>query len=451
MKIKLYRSATVGIDFGDFKILTDPWLTDGEYYGSWSHYPYFDIDLNLEELNSYDAIYVSHIHPDHCSENTLKKLNKNIPILIHKFHSPFLRNKFQRIGFNKILELENGIRKNITDNTAITIYAADNCDPELCYKFTGCANTNIKNSTQQIDTLSIIENRGNSIVNVNDCPFSLAKHPLKIINKKYEKINVLLTGYGGAGPYPQCFDNLSYKEKIKEANIKKRNFLNQAHSYIELLRPDFYLPFAGTYVLSGHLSKKQKIRGVPTLTETYNFLDNKLKIDPKTKHIKPIKIGPDETFDLDDLKKNKDYLEIDFQKQEKYINDVLSKKKYDYEIDPHPSRKEIYSLAEKAFENFKNKKIFQNSEINTDILINCDDFILLLPFDEEHIEIKEKNYNSKRNYLKLSLDIRLLKRILMGPKFGHWNNAEIGSHISYFRSPNIFNRNLHLSLCNFHC
>ena len=33
MKIKLYRSATVGIEF-KFKILQDPWLADGAYYGS---------------------------------------------------------------------------------------------------------------------------------------------------------------------------------------------------------------------------------------------------------------------------------------------------------------------------------------------------------------------------------------------------------------------------------
>jgi|TARA_B100001175_G_C19506826_1_gene641365 UDP-MurNAc hydroxylase len=451
MKIKLYRSATVGIDFGNFKILTDPWLTDGEYYGSWSHYPYFDINLNLEELNSYDVIYVSHIHPDHCSENTLKKLNKNIPILIHKFHSPFLKNKLQRIGFNKILELENGIKKDITKDLGITIYAADNCDPMLCYKFTGCANLDLKNSTQQIDTLSVIEYKNNTLINVNDCPFSLAKHPLNIINQNYKKIDVLLTGYGGAGPYPQCFDNLSYKEKIKEADIKKRSFLDQAHNYIKLLKPQYYLPFAGTYVLSGHLSKKQKIRGVPTLAETYKFLDDKLKIEPETKHIKSIKIGPDETFNFNDPKNNKEYLKLDFEKQEKYIADVLSKRKFDYEVDAYPSKKEIQILADKAFENFKNKKIFQNSKIDTDILINCDDYTILLPFDEDNIRIEKKNYIPKRNFLKLSLDIRLLKRILMGPKFGHWNNAEIGSHISYFRSPNIFNRNLHLSLCNFHC
>ena len=73
MKIKLYRSATVGITNKDFKILTDPWLVDGEYYGSWSHYPKFDFNKNLDEINSYNAIYISHIHPDHCSIQTLKK------------------------------------------------------------------------------------------------------------------------------------------------------------------------------------------------------------------------------------------------------------------------------------------------------------------------------------------------------------------------------------------
>ena len=93
MKLKLYRSATVGIDINGFKILQDPWLTDGEYFGSWSHYPYFDLSKNLDEINSYDAIYISHIHPDHCSDNTMKVINKNIPVYIHKFHAPFLKAK----------------------------------------------------------------------------------------------------------------------------------------------------------------------------------------------------------------------------------------------------------------------------------------------------------------------------------------------------------------------
>ena len=76
MKIHLYRSATVGIISNNFKLLQDPWLTDGEYYGSWSQYPKFDIKKNIDELNSYNAIYISHIHPDHCSAETLKLIDK---------------------------------------------------------------------------------------------------------------------------------------------------------------------------------------------------------------------------------------------------------------------------------------------------------------------------------------------------------------------------------------
>lgn len=50
MNIKLYRSATVGIYLNGKKILCDPWLVDGEYLGSWSHYPYYDLDANLAEI-----------------------------------------------------------------------------------------------------------------------------------------------------------------------------------------------------------------------------------------------------------------------------------------------------------------------------------------------------------------------------------------------------------------
>ena len=84
MNIKLYKSSTIGLNLSGYKILMDPWLTDGEYYGSWSHYPYYDLDKNINEINSYNAIYISHIHPDHCSDDTLKKISKEIPIYIQK-------------------------------------------------------------------------------------------------------------------------------------------------------------------------------------------------------------------------------------------------------------------------------------------------------------------------------------------------------------------------------
>lgn len=448
MRLKLYRSSTVGIFFENCKILTDPWLVDGEYYGSWSHYPPFNIKNHLEELNSYNAIYVSHIHPDHCSVKTMLHLNKNIPIMIHKFHSKFLKFKIEKMGFINVIEIENGKKYKINKDTSITIFAADNCDPQLCYKFTGCANLNDKNFSQQIDTLSVIEHKNFKIVNINDCPYELAKHPLKIIKNKYKKIDILMTGYGGAGPYPQCFENLNSSEKLIESEKKKKSFLDQAFNFINLLKPNFYLPFAGTYTLTGKLFSKQELRGVPEIRDACLYLDQKLK-DNSIKS-KSIKIGPDDTFDINKPNEIGANFEVNKEEYKLYVMKNLSNKKLDYELDEIPEEQDLFQLAKSAQKNFIKKKEELFSNINTDILIDFGSKIILLPFNDKTVELKNIDYKHNRDFIKLKLDPRLLKRILMGPKYAHWNNAEIGSHIEYFRQPNIFNRNLHLSICYFH-
>ena len=128
----------------------------------------------------------------------------------------------------------------------------------------------------------------------------------------------------------------------------------------------------------------------------------------------------------------------------------MSNKKLDYEIDVLPEEQELLQLAKSAQQNFIKKKEDLFSDITTDILIDFGNKIILLPSDNSPVEIKNINYTPNKDFIKLKLDPRLLKRILMGPRYAHWNNAEIGSHIEYYRQPNIFNRNLHLSICYFH-
>ena len=135
MKITHLQSSTQIINLDGIKILTDPWLTDGEYYGSWYHYPPFG-ESNIAEL-SYDFIYVSHIHPDHLSESTFKKLPYKKPVLIHSFESKFLKRRLEMFGF-QVIECDHGIPFKLPNGGCVTIYAADNCDPELCGKFFGC-------------------------------------------------------------------------------------------------------------------------------------------------------------------------------------------------------------------------------------------------------------------------------------------------------------------------
>ena len=87
MKVHYVKSSTIIIEANEVKILTDPWLTDGEYYGAWYHYP--PLEFKEHFFENIDYIYISHIHPDHFSKATLQKLNINIPIIIHCFESKF--------------------------------------------------------------------------------------------------------------------------------------------------------------------------------------------------------------------------------------------------------------------------------------------------------------------------------------------------------------------------
>ena len=452
MKIKLYRSATVGIFNDNFKIITDPWLTDGEYYGSWSHYPKYNVDNNLDELNSFDAIYISHIHPDHCSVDTLKELNKDIPVYISEYHSKFLKFKIEKLGF-KVFELENGKRHKLSRKTYLTIYPADDCDPELCFKFNGCAqlNTDAKGS-QQIDSLSVIDNGKFSILNVNDCPYDLSNHIIKTkVLKDFKKINLLLTGYGGAGAYPQCFENLSTIQKNYESKKKQENFLTQSINYITLTKPEHYIPFAGTYVLSGKLNLLQNLRGVPSIDHAYEYLESKIKSLDLNYSSKPIKLNTDESYDFKLKKYSNKYKKTDQKKLKNYQENYLKNLKLDYENDEVISEENLLKNANKAMENYVKKKKELNINIQSDIYIKLEKKLIKISCDKNKIELTTSNkVNKSRNYVIYDLDLRLLNRILLGPRYAHWNNAEIGSHIKFFRSPNVFERNLYYSMNFFH-
>ena len=451
MKIKLYRSATIGLDLNGYMLLMDPWLTDGEYYGSWSHYPYYDLDNNINEINSYNAIYISHIHPDHCSDDTLKKISKKIPIYIHSFHTKFLKLKLERIGF-KVIELENNKRTKLDNNAYINIFAADNCNPELCFKFAGCADFTAHGQSQQIDTLSVIDDGKNVLVNVNDCPIELAQSPLQDIKNQYEQINVLLTGYSGAGSYPQCFENLNLEEKINTSQIMRKKFLNQAIKYIDEIKPNYYLPIAGTYSLTGKLTNLQSLRSVSNVDDAYTFFENYYSLKDLSNSIRALKLNQDCTFDLNTKEYDKNYKKMDYNKYQSYLDSVLSKKLFDYEKDEVPSFDEIYELSKKAHQKFLDKILINNVNLKSDIFVKVNERSLMLSKDKNLLVVRSDEINQKsKKYVRYETDNRLLKRLLLGPRYAHWNNAEIGSHLKFFRKPNVFERNIYSSMVYFHC
>ena len=446
MELKYLASASVIITHNNVNILCDPWLVDGEYYGSWNHYP--KRNFIPEDFNFVDYIYISHIHPDHFSKKTLSKMDKKIPIIILNYYEKYLKKNLENLGFS-VIELQNNTRTHLKNDVYINIFASDNCNPELCKKFTGCSLVETTYGATQIDSICIIDNGKKVIVNTNDCPFELSKESCLEIKKLYDHIDLLLVGYSGAGPYPQCFE-MNEAEKLNAAENKKQQFLHQAEDYINLLEPKYFLPFAGRYTLGGKLSELNDFRGVPELDDSYAYFENSKNID-STKS-KCILLNSESIFDLETSLPSDKYKKINLKEKNDYLKNILSTKKLDYEYEPTPLKNELTELLPLCYDRFESRRKRIGFPSNTLLLIEY--------FDDEYIQIScngngftyksLKELNFGQNFVMIKLDNKLLKQILSGPRFAHWNNAEIGSHLKFIRNPDKFERALYHCLSYFH-
>ena len=447
MKLIYLSSASVIINHEKTNILCDPWLVDGEFYGSWFHYP--SLNFKPEDFNFVDYIYISHIHPDHLSMKTLSRMDKKIPIIILNYVDKFLKRNIERLGFN-VIELEHNKRTHLKDNLYINILAAHYCNPELCSKLMGCSNVEKIFGATSLDSMSVIDNGKEVVVNTNDCPFEIAKFSADAIKEYYKNIDFLLVGYSGAGPYPQCFDMLTDQEKNDAAIKKKKQFFNQAESYVNLFQPKFFMPFAGRYTLGGKLADLNDQRGVPELEEAFDYFTVSSNINQK-KH-KCIILNAQNKFDISTEKATAPYRKSNLREKINYIKNVLSTIKFDFENKPHVTLEQINRLLPKCYERFENrrKKINYNSD-KVILLKIIEDKILVISCNGSGYkiipEVEKKDF---KNFLFIELDDRLLNLLLLGPKFAHWNNAEIGSHLRFYRYPDVFERAQYHCLCYFH-
>ncbi|MDG0794600.1 MBL fold metallo-hydrolase [Cohnella ginsengisoli] len=130
MKVQYLKSASVLVEHEGVRVLCDPWLTDGIYYGSWYHYP--PLEITPEDFSDVDYIYISHVHPDHLDPETLRRLPDHIPVLIANYKDRFVHRILKQCGFEQIIELQGHRPYRLADDFSIEVLGADFCDPALC-------------------------------------------------------------------------------------------------------------------------------------------------------------------------------------------------------------------------------------------------------------------------------------------------------------------------------
>ena len=421
MKLKFIANACCIVESKKgTKIVSDPWINDGVFDGSWCHF--HELKTTWDDLQSVDAVYVSHVHPDHF-DNRFFQFPKDTPMIVLDHGMNFLHKNLIAMGYTNLIKIKNYETLPFKDFklSLFAPFAGNNFFEE---------NTKIGNL---IDSGIVYEADNQSIFNANDN--NPNPDSCRELKKRFGTFDLSMMNYNAAGPYPSCFNNLNEEEKAAEHSNNLQRNVDYLYENLKILNSKYFLPFAGAYVLGGKLAYKNKYLGTMTWDKCIEMLNNKENIQG-TEYIA---LNEGTTFDLDSGEPDCQYQLIDENEIEAYIESTLSNLKYPYELDEMPDKLKLEEDINKAVS-------AMNERLDRIGLIP--DMCVFLEVGEKEIPIINVSDSLSKGNLKCTIDLRLLRRIL--DRSSHWNNAEIGCHIEFIRKPNYFSPDMHTALQFFH-
>ena len=425
-------SACIKICTTDISILCDPWFGNDAYYGTWDRYPCHEITQQF--IGKFDAIWISHIHPDHYCPHSISTLfelygEKTIYIADWKEKKNYLKLKLAADGFTANVQTIDSVK---VGSTLLK------CIP------------NDTGSNSDIDSSLIVADLDSrkAVLNFNDCINSpqYAEAINSFLAENRFDLSLFCLGYTGAGPYPQTYYSpVTQSERLEELALrKKRQFFDRYLKAVEMIPSRFRLPFAGKYILSGELSFLNKYRGVADALEVKEIDASAIVLDD----------SGDSFFDVLGLKPSSQRTQY-----YPYQNSTVSK---DYawqswlSIEPDMTilRRLLFQAASRAH---------QKSECNTDCVWCFHVFSDEVPLSDvaekpytHSVLILEVNCNIKSKPFDACLDPDIKSDLFISRKalfsvltgLCHWNNFEVGSAFFVRRNPDLFSREMQ-SFLNF--
>ena len=222
---------------------------------------------------------------------------------------------------------------------------------------------------------------------------------------------------------------------------KTKLFLKQATDFVDLISPKAFAPFAGTYILGSRFSDLSEYTGVPSVQEATTAIQSQTKTKSNG-----VVLRQGDVLEVADVEITRTMSENEISLDS--YKEVIAAKPLDYDNDNWDDM-ELTEIVGQAYQRFKNKTSQIGFHLDTVVIIETGKISFKFSINDEPVFcIKSKT--SEKRFLNISLDHNLLHRLIRGPRFAHWNNAETGSHLTFDRKPNVYERGLFYSLCFFH-
>lgn len=417
-------------------ILCDPWVTDGAFLGSWFHFPPlegFEFDYLVKK--NWDAVYISHLHADHFDRkfvSALARAQPNCVAIIPDLAHDWLRRAVENCGFGeeRVLSVASG-ENTVVKGITVKVFIADHCDPSVCGVSIPCHNRDPRLAA--LDSIAVFEADGTTVVNAND---ALAVASASRVLSRLDRVDLLLGHYGGAGPFPQTFVDMSDQEKETKKNLLSRTFLNRLAGAANTVGARYVMPFAGQYVLGGRLAALNKFRSVVPLSEALEWMK-------KYSRSTPVALAPFGTFDVETGEISEPWKEPAAQETADYI-EKISAVAFPYEKAPaewEDAESDLHEALLGAAAEYQRGVSVGDSPTNHRVSVQTSRVSGWVDFDGiaatvavcalEPMRPKETRLTCHPNLLR-----GLVKR---APNFRgftpmHFNQAEIGSHFEWRRN-----------------
>ncbi len=430
MKVRWFTNACLSVESkSGTRVLCDPWFTPGAFLGSWFQWPPVDPEVPRGILETkWDAIYITHLHPDHFDRVFLSKCiraHPTTPIVVAKYAHPWLRSAVARLagGSHKVVELDSFEVIAIGD-IGLRVVVTDVCDPRICGVSIPCVPQGWRRG---IDSVGIFTADGKTFCNAND---GLMVAYIPRLAKAIGSVDLLMGHYGGAGPFPQCFPDVEDKAAAGQSLVESA--CSKLAAAADALDAQLLMPFAGQYILGGHLSGLNDTRAVVSLDRAVDILR------PKTR-AEVFSVEPLGHIDLNSGEKSCDYVEPDRSVLSEYL-DSISGAVFPYDRSADIDETELEENLVRAARGITLR--MQAIETNHDcsFIIGDGTRAVTVNFegDLHSVLLGEDATTSNVTWIKMPTNLLWhLTRRKAGYKgftSAHWNQAEVGSHFVWKRS-----------------
>lgn len=218
-----------------------------------------------------------------------------------------------------------------------------------------------------------------------------------------------------------------------------------ATQFISHLQPDYFMPFAGQYTLGGRLASLNRFRGVPEVEDLPDIFP------PYFERAAPVGrmvlLNSGESFDLGEQAASAPFSPPDPLARQRFVERELVGLPYTYDdVDEHHDPRDLSDdVAEAHVRMVRHQDRWQGSRSDWSMYFDTGSGgVYRVPFDGTPAR-RVDGERFREPYVRVGLSHSLFDMILN--RKAHFNNAEIGSHLRFFRAPDTYDPLIFLLAC----